>query len=46
MDGVMTVCLAEQPGRGRRKHLIDKKGGHASSASRCSAARRLRSAIA
>jgi hypothetical protein len=46
VDRVMTVLVAQQLGCGRREHLIDEEGCHASSISRCPVVLRLRYAIA
>ena len=46
MDRVVAVGVAQEHRSGRREHLIDYEGCHASSASRCCDVRRLRSAMA
>ena len=46
MDCVVTVGVAQERCGSYGEHLIDQKGAHASSASRCADVRRLCSAIA
>ena len=46
VDRVMTVGVAQEYGCGRREHLVDQEGCHASSVSRCCDVLRLRSAMA
>ena len=45
VDGVLAIGIAQQFGRGDRKHLIDQERRHARSASRSWAVLRLRSVI-
>jgi len=46
VNGILSIAIAQQSGRGHREHLIDQERRHARRASRCRAILRLRSVMA